>query len=105
MLMEGRMEGYIPRRMMIKLTPDVSQGLLDLARAEGRDPRDQAALLIRQGLDGKRITGALPALEQAVLTQVAKDEGLGSIGEALGLVIREWVTARMVRAGVTDVSL
>jgi len=99
------MDGYIPRRMMIKLEPETSQALAELARAEGRDPREQAALLVRQGLDGRRITGALPALEQAVLTQVAKDEGLGSIGEALGLVIREWVTARMVKAGVTDVSL
>ena len=99
------MDGYIPRRIMIKLAPETSQALSDLARAEQRDPREQAVLLIQQGLDGRRITGALPALEQAVLTQVAKDEGLGSIGEALGLVIREWVTARMVRAGVTDVSL
>ena len=99
------MDGYIPRRMMIKLTPDISQALSDLARREQRDPRAQAVLLIQQGLDGRRITGALPALEQAVLTQVAKDEGLDSIGEALGLVIREWATARMVKAGVTDVSL
>ena len=96
---------YVPKRMMIKLDRELALALRELARREQRDPREQAVLLIQQGLDGKRITGALPALEQAVLTQVAKDEGLGSIDEALGLVIREWVTARMVRAGVTDVSL
>ena len=96
---------YVPKRMMIKLDRELALALRELARREQRDPREQAVLLIQQGLDGKRITGALPALEQAVLTQVAKDEGLDSIGEALGLVIREWATARMVKAGVTDVSL
>lgn len=37
-------------RIMITLQPDERAALLDLAERERRDPRDQAALFIRSGL-------------------------------------------------------
>ena len=89
---------YIPKRIFIKLQPDESQAL---AEQEQRDPREQAALLIRRQLELKALVGSLPALDLAVLVQVAKDEGLASAEQALGLVIGEWTALKRAAVGVS----
>jgi len=92
---------YIPKRIFIKLQPDESQALAELAEQEQRDPREQAALLIRRQLELKALVGSLPALDLAVLVQVAKDEGLASAEQALGLVIGEWTALKRAAVGVS----
>ena len=81
---------YIPTRMQIKLTPDESQLLARIAREQKRDPREQAAFFVRQALGMNEQT--LSPLSLAALIQVAKDEGLDNMDEA----VRMLVTERMV---------
>jgi len=82
---------YIPQRIFVKLTAPVSRALAEAAQRERRDPRDQAALILARALEQEQVAGELPALEFATLVQVAKDEGLDTPAEAMGLIIREWV--------------
>jgi len=90
---------YVPSRMMIRLDPPVVRELAELAEQERRDPREQAALMIQRQLEWKRIRDGLDALELAVLVQVAKDEGLDSVEEAMGLVLDQWVEYRRAEVG------
>lgn len=41
----------------------------------------------------------LSAIDQAVLSQVAKDQGLGSPQEAIGFVIQDWAQQQAREAG------
>jgi hypothetical protein len=47
-------------RMFLSLTPDEAKALGRLAERERRDPRQQAALLLRQALEAR---GVLPPLD------------------------------------------
>jgi hypothetical protein len=85
------MNDYIPNRMMVKFTPDESRALAALAEREKRDPRAQAALLIRRGLGLDGLTVKLSPMSTAVLTQIAKDEGLNNVEEALELMVMNTV--------------
>ena len=92
---------YIPKRIFVKLRPAECQALAELAEQEQREPREQAALLIRRQLEMEALVESLPALDLAVLVQVAKDEGLASAEQALGLVIGEWVALKRAAVGVS----
>jgi len=50
--------GYVPPRFMVAPSPDVTRALAECADAEGRDPREQAALLIAEGLQARGYLGA-----------------------------------------------
>ena len=91
---------YIPKRIYVKLEPEEGEALAELAEQEQRDPREQAVLLIRRQLEMEALVESLPALDLAVLVQVAKDEGLASAEQALGLVISEWTALKRAAVGV-----
>ena len=56
---------YIPKRIFIKLRPEESQALAELAEQEQREPREQAALLIRRQLEMEAMVESLPELDLA----------------------------------------
>lgn len=77
---------HIPTRMQIKFTESESLKLAQVARENHRDPREQAAMFIRQalGLDGK----ALSPMSIAALISVAKEAGLDGVDDAVAHLIR-----------------
>jgi hypothetical protein len=72
-----------PIRMMIHFTAQEADALSRSATRARRDPREQAAMFIRQGLglDGQFVR--LSPVAVAALTQMAKDGGMDTIDEAL----------------------
>lgn len=78
---------YTPTKMMIKLSPEESRALQRSASLEHRSPQNQAAMLIRRGLGLDGQTVILSSLSTAALSQIAKDEGLSTVDEALELVL------------------
>jgi hypothetical protein len=81
------MDKSIPSKIMIPITPDAYRILAALAKREKRDPRAQAALLIRRGLGLDGSTVKLSPMSTTVLTQIAKDEGLNGVEEALEFLV------------------
>jgi len=81
-----------PRRIMISITPREARALAALAHREKREPKQQASMLIRQGLGLDGLTVTLSPMSTAILTQVAKDEGLNSVNEALEYLVINAVT-------------
>jgi hypothetical protein len=51
-----------PSRISIPVRPDEAKALLDLAQQQYRDPRRQAALLVREGLQRAGVLPAEPTL-------------------------------------------
>jgi len=66
------MKGYVPRRVFVRLTEAESVALGVLAEREHRDPRDQAGLLVREGLIGRGVL----AESAAPAVVVGQDDGL-----------------------------
>jgi hypothetical protein len=66
------MADYVPTRIYIKMTRAESIALGALAEREHRDPRDQAALLVREGLIGRGVL----AESEAPVVVVGQDDGL-----------------------------
>lgn len=87
---------YIPQRIFVKLSPRISRTLAKVAEREHRDPREQAALILARALELEQVVDELEALEFATLVQVAKDAGLDSPAEAMGVIIREWVELKRI---------
>jgi hypothetical protein len=92
------MNDYHPSRMMVRFTPNESRALAAMAKREKRDPREQAAMLIRRGLGLDGLTVQLSPMSTAILTQIAKDGGLNDINEALELVVMGTVDDRIATA-------
>jgi hypothetical protein len=70
-------------RMMIHFTAQEADALSRSATRARRDPREQAAMFIRQGLglDGQFVR--LSPVAVSALERTAEERGLGSIDEAL----------------------
>lgn len=77
---------HIPTRMQIKFTESESLKLARLARENHRQPREQAAMLIRQALGLNGLT--LSPISIAALISVAKEAKLDGIDDAVAHLIR-----------------
>ena len=74
----------MPEQTTIYVDLKTRDRLNTLARLHGRSKVEQLRRLLDNTLDN------LPSLDQVVLFQVAKDQGLGSIVEAASHIIRDW---------------
>ena len=79
----------MPEQTTIYVDSKTRDRLNALARLHGRSKVEQLRRLLDNTLDN------LPSLDQVVLFQVAKDQGLGSIVEAASHIIRDWQRMRL----------